>query len=79
MKILDPKIKFSEFDLDRDGVINQNDCDPYDPKKQHVGYGNPGKIRLLKGYNIDDYYYDGNTGKYVLRPGAKKYKRGIFG
>ena len=73
--LLDPKIKFSKFDLDKDGVINQLDCNPYDPKKQDW-FGKPSsKTRLLRGYNIQDYYFDATLRRYVLIPGAKKIKR----
>jgi len=77
-ELLDPKAKFSKFDLDKDGVVNQKDCNPFDGSKtDYDKYGN--RIRLFRGYNVDDYYYDSSSKKYVLRAGAKPYKRGIFG
>ena len=63
------------MDLDHDGVPNHKDCNPYDPSKQDY---NPNVITpspherkpaVFRGYNVDDYYYDG-TG-YHLNPGAE--------
>lgn len=77
-ELLNPKVKFSKFDLDKDGVINQKDCNPFDASKtDYDEFGN--KIRLFRGYNVDDWYWDSTSNTYVLRPGAKPYKRGIFG
>lgn len=77
-ELLNPKTKFSNFDLDKDGVVNQKDCNPFDKTKtDYDKYGN--KIRLYRGYNVDDWFYDVKTRGYVLRSGAKPVRRGIFG
>lgn len=66
----------SRFDLDKDGVPNKIDCNPYDPNKDFFG-GMPSEHpTLLRGYNVEDYYYT-NRG-YELMPGAKKEKKGFF-
>ena len=62
-----PKKKKTNYDLDKDGVPNHKDCNPYDPKKQDFakGYERP---RTYRGYNVKDYYY--SKGAYHLYPGA---------
>jgi len=74
-ELLDPKTKFSKFDLDKDGVINQHDCNPFDKRKTDFG-GRGGRIRTFRGYNIDDYFYDASQKKYVLLAGAEPVKKG---
>jgi len=63
------------MDLDGDGVPNHRDCNPYDPRKQDY---NPNvivptprerKTAVWRGYNVDDYYYDGSG--WHLNPGAE--------
>ena len=71
------------MDLDHDGVPNHKDCNPYDPKKQDY---NPNvitptprerKTPVFRGYNVDDYYYDGSG--YHLSPGAQRAeKKGLL-
>ena len=42
----------SRFDLDKDGVPNKIDCNPYDPNKDFFG-GMPSEHpTLLRGYNV---------------------------
>lgn len=80
-ELLDPKIKFSDFDLDKDGVKNKKDCNPFDPGKQEyiTSYRKPRKVvRTLRGYDIEDYYFDIKQGKYVLRAGARPAKKSWF-
>jgi len=57
------------MDLDRDGVPNHKDCNPYDPKRQEFG-GGYNKKRVFRGYNVEDYYFDGSG--YHLNPKAEK-------
>ena len=71
------------MDLDHDGVPNNKDCNPYDPNKQDY---NPNvivptprerKTAVWRGYNVDDYYYDGSG--WHLNPGAEPAeKKGIL-
>lgn len=77
-ELLNPKTKFSKFDLDKDGVVNQKDCNPFDQTK--TDYDRQGnKIRLYRGYNVDDWFYDVKTKSYALRSGAKPIRRRFFG
>jgi len=70
------KNKPSNYDLDKDGVSNQKDCNPYDPEKQDFARGYT-KPRTYRGYNIDKYYY--SQGEYHLLPGAEpEDKKGIL-
>jgi len=81
--ITEKKTKFSNFDMDKDGKKNKNDCNPYDPNKQDY---NPNvivpaprerKTPVFRGYNVDDYYYDGSG--WHLNPGAEPAeKKGIL-
>lgn len=72
------------MDLDRDGVPNNKDCNPYDPKKQDYNSNviTPSVKKrktpvLFRGYNVDDYYYDGSG--YYRRPNAQPAeKKGIL-
>lgn len=77
-ELLNSKIKFSNFDLDKDGVGNLEDCNPFDSRKTEFGISNK-KIRTFRGYNVEDYFYDSKTRSYVLIAGAKPVKRGLFG
>ena len=70
------QIRFSDFDLDNDGVNNRLDCNPYDPNKTDFGGLGGKKVRTLQGYNVDDYYY--SNGEYRLMRGAKKVERKGF-
>jgi len=57
------------MDLDQDGVPNHKDCNPYDPKRQEFGGGIGRKSVVYRGYNMEDYYFDGSG--YHLNSGAK--------
>lgn len=65
------------FDLDKDGVPNHKDCNPYDPKKQDFGGLEDRQPRFYRGYNVEDWYFTGSG--YELISGAKKEKKGLFG
>lgn len=69
------KKSFSNYDIDKDGVPNHKDCNPYDPKKQDFARGYT-KPRTYRGYNVDDYYYSG--GEYHLSSGAEKEEKKGF-
>lgn len=70
------KNKSSNYDLDKDGVPNHKDCNPYDPTKQDFGKGYI-KPRTYRGYNVKDYYFSG--GEYHLLPSAEEEeKKGLF-
>jgi len=68
--------ELGRHDLDRDGVPNQKDCNPYDPDRQEFFGRGYDPVRTLHGYNVEDYLYTGSG--YVLKPGAKKEKKGLF-
>lgn len=70
------KIKrITNYDLDKDGVPNHKDCNPYDPTKQDFA-GSYEKPRTYRGYNVEDYYYSGD--KYHLYPGAEEVEKKSF-